>query len=123
MKPKAIFRGVKRMLGTSWAGESINCYVTNPDKDYELDIKYAIENEHKPESERLKLIEKVPPKDSVLVAFVSMDTSLLDEIRDAVHDPLAEVQAVVIGWEWTLAMPDGTGLPFDHPNRYEGKIL
>lgn len=123
MQPKAIFRGVKRMMGRSQSGDDVSCYVTNPDKDYELDTAFAVENAHLPESERLKLIEGKRPKDSVLVTFVLMNTALLDEIRPLVHDSLAEVQAVVIGWEWTLGMPDGTGLPFDHPNRYEDRII
>lgn len=98
-------------------------YVTNPSKSYKLDIEHYLQNTSKTESDRLQLIEEPAPSDSVLVSFVSTDTHILDEARENAHDPLAEVQAVVIGWEWTLAMPDDTGLPFDHQNRYAEPIL
>jgi len=88
-----------------------------------IDIEYFLANEGKAESDRLRLVEEPAPNDSVLVSFISTDTQILDEAREYAHDPLAEVQAVVIGWEWTLAMPDDTGLPFDHQNRYAEPVL
>jgi hypothetical protein len=115
-EPSGIFRGLKRPLHyvTPRADSQVLAYITCPDWSYEF--------RNSRHGNAIVTCQK--PTQSVFTTFVSFASEHIDEARKNMRDDApADLDGVVLFWEWTESSPDNPRFPFDHENRYNQRLM